>query len=349
MMTDPEEVKQAAADHFQRCFDGAGTTPWFEGTPQAAGVAEVYADTAAGRAHREDLLRGKQRREWAEVPWQDHTIATMLKRKQVPVGEAGVLQDIPEKWYQGVLQPISMEDWQGYWRKKARFTSAGRSGIRPDMVKGAPESLQEWMCRLYSTCFQLKTFPDQWRESTVVPIPKKPGATALGELRPLKLLEVTRKAAMGIMKGRLKKVMEGHTILHPGQHGFRSDRHTATAAMTLLNAAENARFLKTDLHVLCLDIRKAYDTVIRAIGTEGALRRLGVPLEVAEIFMEVERRSRNDVRTTWDPLLELEQFMFPAERGFVQGSAVSPLLWTACARWDGRMGGNRSHRGRGMS
>ena len=71
--------------------------------------------------------------------------------------------------------------------------------------------------------------------------------------------------------------------------------------------------------------------------------------------MEVERRNSNDVRTEYDPILDPLAFMFPAERGFVQGSAISPLLWIVfydmviCELLDGRRVGSSAtaarHRG----
>ena len=330
LVTNPEEVKRRAADHFAACFDGAGTVPWYEETDQPERIRSVYQDTAAGRAHREELLEGNIRAEWHTVVGTDRSISTMLERKQLPAPEGeegGGARVVREEWYDGILDEITLEEWNRYWREKTSFTSAGRSGIRPDMIKAAPELIQVRLIEMYNACLRLKTVPDQWRRSTVVPIPKKPGAVELGDLRPLKLLEVTRKAVLGIVKNRLRDVFEEQNVLHPAQHGFRQGRQTATAALTLLNLVEEARFLTRDIHVLCLDIRKAYDTVIRAIGTEGALRRLGVPLPVVELLMEVERRNSNDVRTEYDPILDPLAFMFPAERGFVQGSAISPLLW----------------------
>jgi hypothetical protein len=162
----------------------------------------------------------------------------------------------------------------------------------------------------------------------VVPIPKKVGATDLADLRPLKLLEVSRKGALGIFKDRIRVVLEERGILHAAQHGFRKGFSTATAAMILLNAAEEAGRYGKELHVLCLGIRKACDTVVRMVWTEGAMRRVGVPMEVCALLLECERENVKEMRTVWDPLLEADQFQFEAERGLLQGSAVSPLLWT---------------------
>ena len=297
METDPVTVKQQAADHFRDCFDGAGTTPWFQDPPQAQAVQDVYEDSAAGRKHREELLEGRVPQCWDNLPEDDRLITRMLKRKEIRREPDQPREPVQEEWYDGVMGDIQLEEWERYWGKKGRYTSAGRTGVRPDMLKAAPKHVHEVLVALYNVCLKLKAFPLQWKERTVVPIPKKPGAVGLGDLRPLKLLEITRKAVMGIIKDRVKRVMEERGVLHSSQHGFRARRHTATAAMTLLTMVEDARLFTRDLHVLCVDIRKAYDTVIRAVGTEGALRRLGVPLEVAELLMEAERANRNDVRT----------------------------------------------------
>ena len=326
-LTSPAEVKRATSEHFQRAFAGAGTTPWYETRAVSEEVKAVYEDSARGRRVREDLRCGVEPEGWGQAGEEGDAIQAMLRSKRWRCQETGRERQVEEEWYGGVLDPITMEEWQTYWGGKSRFTSPGTSGLRPDLMRAAPEVVQECYVALYSECLRLKVVPSQWKRSVVVPIPKKPGATSLNDLRPLKLLEVTRKAVLGIVKTRIKEVLEREGVLHPAQHGFRSGRSTATAAMTLLNAVEEARFLRRDLHVLCLDIRKAYDTVVRAVGVEGALRRLGVPIEVAELLMEVERGNENEVRTAWDPLLEVEEYLFPAERGFVQGSAISPLLW----------------------
>ena len=76
-----------------------------------------------------------------------------------------------------------------------------------------------------------------------------------------------------------------------------------------------------------VDIRKAYDSVVRVLGKGGALRRMGVPLKVVEWLIEGGRRTRNEVKTLWSILVGEEVGTFEAMEGFVQGAAESPLLW----------------------
>ena len=59
------------------------------------------------------------------------------------------------------------------------------------------------------------------------------------------------------------------------------------------------------------------------------MRRVGVPEEVVEWFVENDRENRNTVRSVWNvPELEVESFSvweFPAGSGFAQGAPDSPL------------------------
>ena len=57
------------------------------------------------------------------------------------------------------------------------------------------------------------------------------------------------------------------------------------------------------------------------------MRRLGIPEDICEWFMEVGRRNRNLVKSLWEPLgsSEEQRFEFEAKRGFAQGATESPL------------------------
>jgi hypothetical protein len=88
-----------------------------------------------------------------------------------------------------------------------------------------------------------------------------------------------------------------------------------------------------EIHAVFLDIKKAYDSVCRILGKDVAMRRLGLPEEVIELFSEIDRGNQNRVRTAgnwvqtdddWD---NPEAYTFTAESGFTQGATESPFLW----------------------
>ena len=95
-------------------------------------------------------------------------------------------------------------------------------------------------------------------------------------MRPIKLLEVTRKAVCcGIVKDRVRAAVEGAKILDYRQPGGRSGGFSTYSAVTsVVSAFEDAITRRLDMHLMSVDIRKSYDTVTRTVGLHLAMRRL---------------------------------------------------------------------------
>ena len=320
---EPAEVARAVNAHFKKALSGGGVRAWYEEEGVGEGVRTFFKDNRAGRLEREAVLRGGDSEDWEQLPAEKRVFRRMARMKE----GVGVSVEEREKMFGNVLRSISVQEWGKLWAAKSKRTSAGKSKVRPDMVKECGEKLFDFLRRLYSTFLKLGLVPDQWRCALVVAIEKVPGVSRLNMLRPLKLLEVCMKAVMSIVKDRLKKVLEKAGLLHGAQMGFRAERSCALAAMKIVTAAEDAWHYRKDLHWVTLDIRKAYDCVVRTLGKGAALRRMGVPMKVVEYLMELDRGNSNVVKTFWDEYLEGTVEAFEAQRGFAQGAAESPLLW----------------------
>jgi hypothetical protein len=320
--TAPDQVDKAANKYFEDVFSGKAGVTWYEDESVGEGVQAYFRDDAQGREAREAGLRGRFHEDWDALP--DH-LQHFRRMAQFPGSEWELGER--ERAFGDVLRPISAAEWCVEWAAKSRHTSGGESGVRPDMIKAGADVLTPVMCPLYSACIRLCIVPDQWKKAIVVPIEKVPGVLVVDKLRPLKLLEVTLKAVTSIIKNRIKRVVERLELLHGQQMAFRANRCTALAAMGVVAAAEDAMRYRKDLHVVTLDIRKAYDSVVRTVGKGVALRRLGVPEAVVEFLMELDRGNTNRVRTFWSEFLGDTAAEFEALRGFPQGGAEAPLLW----------------------
>src|SRR5262245_60402295 len=86
-------------------------------------------------------------------------------------------------------------------------------------------------------------------------------ATCLAPLRPITLLESTRKILSSILTRRLKPAIEQHGVLRGLNLGFRQNRQAADLAFAIQGLCEASRMAGRPLDLLSLDVRRAYDSV----------------------------------------------------------------------------------------
>jgi len=83
-----------------------------------------------------------------------------------------------------------------------------------------------------------------------------PALATLDDLRPIFLLETTRKVWMGIIVGRILAVWESDNALAEGQYGFRNNRGCETPTLQVLYDLEEAEDAGMEAHGSSLDIKR---------------------------------------------------------------------------------------------
>ena len=104
--------------------------------------------------------------------------------------------------------------------------------------------------------------PEKWRVSRLVALFKKGDATLAVNYRGLSVSSVMLKAAMIVILNRQKKWYE-HT-LDDCQNGFREDRGTIDSTMIVKSLNRVAKSRNEQIYCLALDLRAAYDWLIRS-------------------------------------------------------------------------------------
>jgi hypothetical protein len=312
------EVVHAMTEHFTNAFAGDPNRP--------EALKTLGEDSVLGRQMRELAAAGAPPEAWREElgDEQFERLRDMVRRKVVRGAE------LKPGWHGDWLAPITEEEWAGHWASRNRRSAAGASGAGVDLWKEAPYDYHSRVRRLYSACMRLMVQPLGWRREIVVPIQKVAKSTALENLRPLKLLEVTKKAVMAIIKRRMSVDVERQGVLSQAQCGFRAGFNCHLAGLKLMAQLEAARRNREEVQVVALDIAKAYDSVERGWGKAVSLKRLAVADDVIEWLMEADRHNINSVKTGWEAYLREQNKLpttFSAVTGFTQGAAESPLLW----------------------
>ena len=138
--------------------------------------------------------------------------------------------------------------------------SCSLDGITTKMIKCFPINLICILSYLVNRSLSEGLFPNLYKHTKVVPIPKKGGrATDVQNYRPISLLPSLSKIFEKVASKRLISFLNKHKILNPNQFGFRKNHSTADAASYVINkiACNIDKGLYT-MGIFC-DLSKAFD------------------------------------------------------------------------------------------
>ena len=124
-----------------------------------------------------------------------------------------------------------------------------------------PENSLEVLLDIYNEIWSGGDFPSQWREATIIPIPKAgKNLSDPGNYRPIALTSCICKTFERMVNTRLVWYLEYHAILTAHQSGFRKHRST-TDQLIKLETIIREGFMKGQHTVgIFFDLEKAYDT-----------------------------------------------------------------------------------------
>lgn len=241
-----------------------------------------------------------------------------------------------ERFQKTVMEIPSFEEFNDCIKRLPDRSAPGMSGLNYDGIKLWDNNTRLIILEALIEMWKNKTVPKNWTWRWLVPIPKCPNPT-LNDLRPLVLIEALRKVWAGIFVHRINCYLADNNILCCNQHGFLWGKSVESASMILMNALETACEWRSKIYISSWDMTKAFDSVPTQM-LIWSLIRLGVPTELAEYLVNMDRSGLLVVRTprSMDVLnrqgidaLQSEGLTFSAGRGTGQGDKTSPLLWNA--------------------
>ncbi|RZB91510.1 Carbon catabolite repressor protein 4-like 2 isoform B [Glycine soja] len=197
--------------------------------------------------------------------------------------------------------------------------AVGPDNIPIEVWKTLGDRGLEWLTELFNEIMRSKHMPEEWRRSTLVPIYKNKGDIQnCANYRGIKLMSHTLKLWERVIERRLRK----ETQVTENQFGFMPGKSTMEAIYLLRRVMEQYRMVQQDLHLIFIDLEKAYDRVPREILWK-ALEKKGVRVAYIRAIQDMYDRVSTSVRTQGG-----ESDDFPITIGLHQGSTLSPYLFT---------------------
>jgi hypothetical protein len=219
---------------------------------------------------------------------------------------------------EGPCERVSEEAVEDALSKMKAGKAAGPSGVTADLLKVCGEASVKRLTEIANGLLEGKKLPHSWRKSELIPLYKGKGdAKSCGSYRSVKLLEHGMKVIERIFEKRLRKVVR----IDEMQMGFMPGKGTIDAIFSVRQIMEKYEKAGRKLHMIFVDLEKAFDRVPRKV-IWWALRRNGVVEREIQAIMEMYENVRTAVR------VENERSdWFEVKVGVHQGSVLSPLLF----------------------
>lgn len=158
-------------------------------------------------------------------------------------------------------EPITMSELT-QCLKQAKNTSPGYDAIPYCMLRHLPSNGKEILLTLFNNFFTAGFIPNQWRDITVVAIPK-PGreVSSISSLRPISMMSCICKLFHSIINKRLEWFCEQKGLFSNNTTGFRKAHSTYDSLSSLVTNIQIG-FSNKKCTVGCfLDIDNAYNNI----------------------------------------------------------------------------------------
>jgi hypothetical protein len=148
----------------------------------------------------------------------------------------------------------------------ANKLAPGGSGIGWDLMKKGWHHMSELITNIYNACIALGHHLAQWKEATVMVIPKvdKPDYSATKAYHPISLLENLSKLLEKVVTKHFQHDIITHKLIPTNQFGGRMHSSCLDARLTLIHDVQTAHANGLKVGILLFDVRGFFDNVNHA-------------------------------------------------------------------------------------
>ena len=137
---------------------------------------------------------------------------------------------------------------------------AGPDGVSTSILKHCADQLAPVYTDIYNESLSQCHVPKSFKESTIIPVPKKNKVTCLNDYRPVALTSVAMKVFERVVLQHLKEATEGK--LDPMQFAYRANRSVDDAvALGLHHVLKHLESFRTYARILFIDFSSAFNTI----------------------------------------------------------------------------------------
>ena len=150
------------------------------------------------------------------------------------------------------LRTVSKEEILWHMKNLKNSKSVGIDSISTGVKR------EQWRCSMFKFTWIVNPsilsgiFPDRWKIATVVPLHKKGDPREAKNYRPVSLLPVVSKVLESVVRRQITKHIEANGLLPKSQHGFRENRSTSTALLSMVTGWRRKLVGSRHVNYFCL-------------------------------------------------------------------------------------------------
>ena len=228
---------------------------------------------------------------------------------------------------------ISQEAVRNCFLKVKTHSAAGPDNISGKTLKECSDSLAPIFTKLFQRSLDEGTIPSLWKNSTIIPVAKKPSPKEMNDYRPVALTSIAFKCAEKIIMRQLRAETAGQQ--DPLQFAYKQNRNTEDAVLTLLHHLyehlvltllqhlyEHLDRQKSYARVLFIDFSSAFNTIQPHLMVKKLLAMSVNPALIKWLFSFLTGRTQ---RVRVGKAISSAQ---TTNTGAQQGCVLSPALFT---------------------
>lgn len=218
------------------------------------------------------------------------------------------------------IGPFTEEGIRKAVKEMKNGRAVGPDNIPTELYEKCGDIAIDFLCILFNKIRNEGKMPEAFRQSYTLPFYKNKGdSRECCNYRGIRLLVHTFKIYERVVMDKMNEIVLPK--IHPNQCGFMPKKTTTDAMQALRIIMEKFRDAHKDLHIVFLDLEKAFDRLPRDL-IWLALRWHEVPEMIIDIFKDMYNNTSTMIRCTAGLSTS-----FPCTIGVHQGACSSPILF----------------------